>query len=205
MGFSLLPKEEKYFVWLHEMAAKVNDGGNLFVKIFQDYGNREKYSEQIKSIELACDELANTVTQKLNTSFITPLDREDIFLLVKELDDVIDLINELARNMYIYDIPAPNSTVIEFADLLSKSTSEIAEAFALLEKHEVMSKHLKAVYDLEKQGDKLYDNAIHALFKEEKDPIALIKWKTIYEKFENTLDRCKDVAEALETVVVKNK
>jgi uncharacterized protein len=205
MGFSLLPKEEKYFVWLHEMAAKVNDGGNLFVKVFQDYANREKYSEQIKSIELACDDLSNEVTQKLNTSFITPLDREDIFLLVKELDDVIDSINELARNMYIYDIPAPNATVVELADLLSQATAEIAEAFALLEKHEAMSSHLKAVYDLEKQGDKLYDQALHTLFKEEKDPIAIIKWKAIYEKFESTLDRCKDVAEALEAVVVKNK
>ena len=205
MGFSLIPKEEKYFVWLHEMAAKVKDGGDLFVKLFQDYDSRAKYAEQIKSIEVACDEVANTITQKLNTSFITPLDREDIFLLVKELDDVIDLINETARNIDIYDIPTPKPKVAEFAGLIGEATSKIADAFAQLEKHEALTTHLKAIYDLEKRGDTLYTEFIRTLFRDEKDPISLIKWKAIYEELENSLDRCKDVAEALEAVVVKNK
>jgi predicted phosphate transport protein (TIGR00153 family) len=205
MGFSLIPKEEKYFVWLHEMAAKVKDGGELFVKLVRDYDNRVKYAEQIKGVEVACDELTMTITQKLNSSFITPLDREDIFLLVKELDDVIDLINETARNIDIYDIPAPKPNVSEFAELIAEATSKLADAFAQLEKHEALTKDLKAIYDLEKRGDTLYTNSIRTLFKEEKDPISLIKWKAIYEELENTLDRCKDVAEALEAVVVKNK
>ncbi|MEW6128834.1 MAG: DUF47 family protein [Acidobacteriota bacterium] len=205
MGFRFIPREEKYFLWLHEMASKVNDGASLFVKLFQDYDNRVKYAEQIKSVEVACDEIAATITQKLNTSFITPLDREDIFLLVKELDDVIDLINELARNLDIYDIPQPKNNVPEIAGLLGKATTELAHAFAQLEKHELMTRHLRAIYDLEKQGDSLYNDSIRALFREEKDPISIIKWKAIYEELENSLDRCKDVAEALEAVVVKNK
>jgi predicted phosphate transport protein (TIGR00153 family) len=203
--FRLIPKDEKYFTLLHNMALKVKEGGDIFVKLFQDYGHRAQYSEQIKTVEVACDDIAAYITQKLNSSFITPLDREDIFLLVKELDDVVDMINDLARRLDIYDVPVLKPNVAEIADLISKSTGEIAEAFRLFEKHESMKEHLEAITQLERRGDVLYNEGLRTLFREEKDPIALIKWMSIYEEIENCLDRCKDVAEALEAVVVKNK
>jgi predicted phosphate transport protein (TIGR00153 family) len=203
--FGLIPKDEKYFTLLHNMALKVKESGDLFMKIFQDYEKRAGYSEQIKTVEVACDEIAAHITQKLNSSFITPLDREDIFLLVKELDDVVDLINDLARRLDIYDVPVLKPYVAEIANLIGKSTGEIAEAFRLFEKHEGMKEHLEALTQLERRGDVLYNEGLRTLFREEKDPIALIKWMSIYEELENCLDRCKDVAEALEGVVVKNK
>src|SRR5262245_23540513 len=188
--FRLIPKEEKFFTLLAELAAKVQEGGDIFVKTFQDYGNRARHAEQIKSVELACDELAAMITQKLNSSFITPIDREDIFLLVQELDDVIDMINSVARSLDIYDVPSPKPDVAEIAGLIGSATTELAKAFSQLEKHFNLSESLQAVNDLEKRADGLYNDAIRRLFKEEKDPIALIKWMSIYEELENCADRC---------------
>jgi uncharacterized protein len=203
--FRFIPKEEKYFTLLHQMATKVKEGSDIFVKLFQDYGNRAQYAEQIKVVEVACDDIAADITTKLNSSFITPLDREDIFLLVKELDDVIDLINGLARRLDIYDVPTPKPDVAEMAEILSEATGEVAESFRLLEKHEGMSQHLLNIKELEKRADVLYNDGLRTLFREEKDAIAIIKWMSIYEEMEACVDRCKDVADELEAIVVKNK
>ena len=201
----LLPREDKYFNMLNQLAGQVRQGGELFVKIFQDYQNHARYGEQIKGIEVFCDELAARITQKLNSTFITPIDREDIYLLVTELDDVIDMINDLARRMDIYSVTVPRPDASEIASLLSKATGEIENAFVLFERHEGLGEHTRNISELEKRADSLYSDAVRRLFKEEKDPLEVIKWMSIYEELENSIDRCKDVAEALEAVIVKNK
>lgn len=203
--FRFIPKEEKYFTMLDAMAAKVKEGGNLFVQMFEDYQNRPKYVEQIKKVEVECDKIAADITQKLNSSFITPLDREDIFLLVRELDDVIDMINDVTANFDIYDINELKPDVRIIADLIKQATNEVHEAVAMLEHSAGMPKHLQAIYTLEKQGDSLYHDAMRRLFRDEKDALSVVKWKALYEELENSLDRCKDLAEALEGIVVKNK
>ena len=201
----LVPREEKYFGLLNQLAAQVKQGGELFVKIFQDYKNSAQYAEQIKGIELACDDMGAKITQKLNSSFITPIDREDIYLLVTELDDVIDMINGLARRLEIYGVTEPRDDAKEVARLLGSATGEIADAFALLEDQQGIGEHTRTISQLEKRADALYRDALRRLFREEKDPIEVIKWMSIYEELENCIDRCKDVGEALEAVVVKNK
>ncbi len=201
----LVPREEKYFGMLNQLAAQVKQGGELFVRIFEDYQNHARYAEQIKGIEVSCDDLAAKITQKLNSSFITPIDREDIYLLVTELDDVIDMINDLARRLDIYSVTTPRSDGAEIAGLLARATVEIEDAFAMLDRHQGLGEHLATINQLEKRADSLYSDAVRRLFREEKDPIEIIKWMSIYEELENSIDRCKDVAEALEAVVVKNK
>ncbi|HKS40817.1 MAG TPA: DUF47 family protein [Blastocatellia bacterium] len=201
----LVPREEKYFSMLNQLAAQVKQGGEIFVKIFQDYKNHEQYADQIKAIELSCDDMSAKILQKLNSSFITPIDREDIYLLVTELDDVIDMINDLARRFEIYSVTQPREDATEIARLLASSTSEIADVFALLEDQQGIGEHTRTISQLEKRADSLYRDAVRRLFKEERDPIEVIKWMFIYEELENSIDRCKDVAEALEAVVVKNK
>ena len=182
---------------LNELASNVKRGGELFVKIFEDYKNHAQYAEQIKGIELLCDDLAAKITQKLNSSFITPIDREDIYLLVTELDDVIDMTNDLARRLDMYDVASPRPDAPEIASLLGRATGEIEEAFGLLERHEGVGEHIASISQLEKKADALYRDAIRRLFREERDPIEVIKWMSIYEELENSIDRCKDVAEAL--------
>jgi uncharacterized protein len=201
----LLPREVDYFSMLSQLASQVRDGGEIFVRIFEDYGSRVRFAEQIKAIELACDEIAAKVIQKLNSSFITPIDREDIYLLVTELDDVIDLINDLARRFDIYNVSSPRAEATQFAALLGEATAQIADAFSMLERSKAVGEHIRTISQLEKRADSLYSEALRRLFTEEKDPIEVIKWMSIYEQLENSLDRCKDVAEALEAVMVKNK
>lgn len=200
-----IPREDKYFTMLNHLASKVREGADLFVNLFKDYDNRAGYAEQIKSIELVCDDLSAKITQKLNTSFITPIDREDIYLLVTELDDVIDMINDLARRLEILDVTVARDDAAEIANILGSSTVEIQNAFTLLEHHEGVGEHCRNISQLEKRADALYSDAVRRLFKEEKNPIEVIKWMSIYEELEDSIDRCKDVAEALEAVVVKNK
>jgi uncharacterized protein len=201
----LIPREEKYFTLLSQLAAEVKRGGEIFEKIFQNYDNHTRYAEEIKAVEVTCDEMGAKIMQKLNSSFITPIDREDIFLLVTELDDVIDMITDLARRLDIYSVSGPRPESAEIAAVLCRATSELADVFALFEEQKSVGEHLRHINQLEKRGDALYSEAIRRLFKEEKDPIEVIKWMSIFEELENSIDRCKDVAEALEAVVVKNK
>lgn len=201
----LLPREEKYFRMLSELASQVRTGGELFVRIFDDYRNHGQLAEKIKEIEVSCDDLGAKITQKLNSTFITPIDREDIYLLVTELDDVIDMITGLARRFEIYDVSGPRSDAAEIARLLGRATEEVEGAFSMLARHEGIGEHTRTISDLEKRADALYTDAIRRLFREEKDPLEVIKWMSIYEELENCIDRCKDVAKALEAVVVKNK
>lgn len=201
----LVPREERYFGMLNQLAGQVKRGGELFVKIFEDYQNHTNYAEQIKSVELTCDDLAGKITQRLNSTFITPIDREDIYLLVTELDDVIDMINDLARRLDIYGIKQLRPDATQTAGLLGHATVEIENAFAQLERHQGFGDHCHNISELEKRADALYSDSVRRLFAEEKDPIEIIKWMSIYEELENSIDRCKDVAEALEAVAVKNK
>ncbi len=201
----LTPKDDKYFTMLSQMAARVNHGGSIFAKVFQDYENHVAYAEQIKQVEVECDDLAAKITGRLNSSFITPIDREDIYLLVTELDDVIDMLTDLARRLDIYDVSAPRPDAGEIAGLLSRATAEISDAFSLLERNKALGDHCDNIRQIEKRADSMYNTAVRRLFKEEKNPIEVIKWMSLYEELEDSIDRCKDVAEALEAVLVKNK
>jgi predicted phosphate transport protein (TIGR00153 family) len=187
------------------MAGQVSRGGSLFEKLFQDYENHVTYAEQIKQLELECDDLAQAITGRLNSSFITPIDREDIYLLVTELDDVIDMLTDLARRFDIYGVTAPRPDSVEIAGLLSAATAEIAEAFKLFEHHKNFASNCSNIRQTEKRADSKYNAAVRLLFREETNPIEVIKWMSLYEELENSIDRCKDVAEALEAVLVKNK
>jgi predicted phosphate transport protein (TIGR00153 family) len=200
-----VPREEKYFGMLNQMASQVRESAELFVKIFQEYDNHEQYAGRIKLIEVSCDELSAKIIQKLNSTFITPIDREDIYLLVTEVDDVIDMINDLARRLEIYGVATPRPDAVEIAQVLGEATKEVEAAFANLEQHKGVSEQIVNISNLERQADTLYRDAVRRLFTEEKDAIEVIKWMSIYEELENSIDRCKDVAEALEAVVVKNK
>jgi hypothetical protein len=115
------------------------------------------------------------------------------------------MINDLARRLEIYNITSLKPDAAEVANLLSRSTVEIQDVFGLLERSQGVGEHCRNINQLEKRADSLYRDAIRRLFREEKDPIEIIKWMSLYEELENTIDRCKDVAEVLEAVVVKNK
>lgn len=201
----LIPREEKYFEMMNQLAAKVREGGETLFALFQDYRKHVELAEHIKALELDSDEIVAQITNKLNSTFITPIDREDIYLLITELDDVIDLINDIARRLEMYGVTTLRPDAKEIAGVLNRATRELKDAFSLLENSKGVGDHCRRIRQLEKEADHLYRDAVRRLFAESKDPFEVIKWMSLYEEMEQSIDRCKDVAEALEAVVVKNK
>jgi predicted phosphate transport protein (TIGR00153 family) len=200
----LIPREEKYFSLLCGLIAKIRSGATLFVDLLADYDNRAGFAEQIKAIEEECDHLVADIVGKLNTSFITPIDREDIYLLTTRADDIIDEINGLARRLEIVHAFPLRPDVPEIAGILADALVEVEAAFGRLQSHDGVTEHNRAVRRLEKRADVLYAEALHRLFTEEPNAIEVVKWVTIYEQLEDAIDRCKHLAESLESVVVKH-
>lgn len=199
-----IPREEKYFVLLSGLIGKVRSGGALFVDLLADYDHRARYAEQIKAVEEECDVLVADIVGKLNTSFITPIDREDIYLLTTRADDIIDEINGLARRLEIVDAVPLRPDVPEIAGILADSLVEVEGAFGQMKAHNGVTEHSQRVRRLEKRADVLYAEALHRLFTGEPNAIEVVKWVSIYEQLEDAIDRCKHLAESLESVVVKH-
>jgi predicted phosphate transport protein (TIGR00153 family) len=164
----------------------------------------EQHSRRIKAFEHECDELTHNVVTRLNKSFITPFDREDIYLLSGALDDIVDLIDDAARAMVMYDIRDTSPHARRFADVLQRMAIQLHEAVSMLEKPNGIGPRLVELHRLENEGDDIYHTAIAELFRNATDPLNVIKWKDIYEKLEAAIDRCENVANIIESVIIKH-
>jgi len=205
MAFSLLPREDEYFVFFSQITEKILEASNILVEMLQDkHENFGAHAKRIKDAEHACDELTHQVTNKLNKSFITPFDREDIFALVVALDDVCDFIDEGARAIVIYDIHEISDYAKAFAKVIQASAIELNAAVSMLHKPDGMNRHILEIHRLENEADDIYLRAIGELFKNQTDPIKLIKWKELYEVLENATDRCETVANIVESIILKH-
>ncbi len=205
MAFSLLPKETHYFTLFTQMSEKVQEASGLLVEMLQSSDNNfESHSKKIKDVEHQCDELTHTITTKLNKSFITPFDREDIYTLSVALDDVCDYIDAAARATVMYDIHESDQYAIKLAVIMQKLADEIHASTLLLEHAQGMGPHLQEIQRLENEADDVYFHAMADLFKNSPDPIRLIKWKELYEILENGTDRCESVGNIIESIVLKH-
>ena len=206
MPFSFLPKEDQYFSFFSQMTSYIFDAAGILVEMFEN-GERgyASHAQQIKSIEHACDELTHTVSTNLSKSFITPFDREDIYMLSSSLDDIVDLINDVSRAMVDYDVRGTNEHARRFAGVIRDMSIQLHEIVKTLARPTGITSRLVEIHRLENDGDDIYHAAIAELFRRETDPLAVIKWKEIYEKLEAAVDRCETVANIIESVVIKNK
>lgn len=203
--FSLIPKEEQYFALFRQMTSYIYDAARALVEMLDDKsGDYAGHVAGIKSIEQACDELTHSIATKLNSSFITPFDREDIYELSSALDDVVDLIDDAARAMVIYNVPASTDYARRFGDVIQRMAVQLHEVVSTLERPGGISPRLVEMHRLENEGDDLYHAAIAALFRDNTDPLTVIKWKEIYEKLEAAVDRCESVAHIIESVIIKH-
>lgn len=200
----LIPRNEKYFAMMSQLAGEIRKGSDLLVRLFDDMAKNEAISEQIKAVELNCDRFSATIVETLNSAFITPIDREDIYLLATELDDIMDMINDMARLTVLYGVSKSTPQAVALARTLMDSVVELEKMFAVLETRKGVREHIERIKSLEEEGDRLSQAAIQGLFANEKDPIEVIKWVKIYEEMEAGIDRCKDVAKVVEAVVMKN-
>ena len=203
--FRLLPKEEKYFDLFNRLALQVSDCAKRQQILFDDFDKRVEYADQIKQIEHICDEITHDIVKRLNQTFITPIDREDIHALATGLDDVVDAIDYTARRVVLYRVEASTEHARKMSDVLVRLVDKLEDAVkALSHDGEQVLQDCIAIHTLESEGDTYHHEAVDKLFAEEKDPITILKMKEIYEKMERAIDKCEDVANVLEAIVLKN-
>jgi uncharacterized protein len=205
MAFSLLPREEVYFDYFSQMAAKIEEAAGILVEMLdgraKDLG---EFKQRIKDVEHACDTIMHQITTKLNKSFITPFDREDIYHLSVALDDICDYIDAGARAVVMYDIREFNDHSRQLARIIVDLGKQIQAAVTMLSKPNDMNKHFVEIHRLENEADDVYFRAMGELFKDSPDAVTVIKWKEFYDILENATDRCESVANIIESIVLKH-
>jgi hypothetical protein len=188
-----------------EMGIIITEGAELLREMLNNFDDPVGSQRRIKDVEHRGDQQTHDIIKKLNKSFITPFDREDIYALAAALDDILDLIDGSAQRIVMYNVEKPTPESKEMAFIILKGCQTIERALSHLGgTFEHIAEHCVEVNALENEADRVCREAISRLFDEEKDPIQLIKWKEIYETLEKATDKCEDAANILESVVVKN-
>ena len=199
-----LPRETRFFDLFEEMMQNVMVGARQLRDLLQDYTDVSASVQKIKGTEHKGDEIAHAVFIKLNSSFITPFDREDIHTLASSLDDVLDFINAAASRLVTYKIANPPGEAVELATIILRQAEELAKALTHLEKGDGLLEYCVEVNRLENEADAIARAAIGRLFETEVNPIQLIKHKELIEVLEMATDKAEDAANVLETVVLKS-
>jgi predicted phosphate transport protein (TIGR00153 family) len=200
----LIPREERFFDLFVEDAANVLGAARLLEAMLRSYDVLERRAGELRDAEHRGDEISHDIGHRLESTFVTPFDREDIHGLISALDDVIDLIEEVADTFVLYRIEAPTAAAIEQTTIVVKQCELLHEALLHLRGFKDLDKYWIEVHRLENEGDRVGRAAIAALFESETDPITMIKWKEVYALLETTIDKCEDVANIIERIVVKH-
>lgn len=202
--FSLIPREEKFYDDFRMFADQLRHGARLLEQLLAtDPPNADKAYE-IKEVEHQCDFLTHEIIQRLNKTFVTPIDREDIHSMAKALDDVMDEIDNAAHLIPLYRIDRIRGGARELTRVILEQTDEIRAAVEALEKRKGVLERTIEINRLENEADRIHKSAVGQLFDDERDPITVLKWKEILDVLERATDRCEDVANLLENVVVKH-
>jgi uncharacterized protein len=205
MGFSLLPREDEYFSLFSKMSDKIEEASAILVEMIgSDADDMSGFSRRIKDAEHSCDEVMHAITTKLNKSFITPFDREDIYSLSISLDDVCDYIDASARSIMMSDIHKTSEYSKNLARVIHSEAIEIRSAVGMLHKPNGINKHFIEIHRLENEADDIYFKAMADLFKNSSNPLNVIKWKELYDTLENATDKCETVANIIESIVLKH-
>ena len=203
--FNLIPREIAFFEMFQKAAHNMIEGSRLLKNMMEDFRNPVEQARRIKDIEHIGDGITHDIALELNQTFITPLDREDIHGLASVLDDILDLVEAVADRFVVFKVAKPTETAIKLANILYQSAVAVGAGIDQLGKpHADVSQYFVLVNSLENEADRITRDVISKLFEEEKDPIAVIKWKEIYENFEEGTDRCEDVANILERIALKH-
>lgn len=207
MKFSLLPKEYLFFDLFDQMANRAIEAAHCFKDFATNGTFNDKSIEKMHIIEESCDDVTHEIIDRLNRTFITPFDREDIYSLAHEFDSVVDLIQAITNRMRLYNLHNTISDdLIKFADLIEKSVEHLANAvrgLRDLKQSAKISNSCIEVNRLENLGDRLRDEVLSKLFNEANDPMHVIKWKDIYMEAETVLDKCEDVANIAASILIK--
>ena len=202
-----MPREENFFELFERAAANADVAAGELLDLLEKFDDVKARSKRIKDIEHAGDKITHDTIERLNRTFITPMDREDIHELICRVDDIVDLIDTASHRIILYKIEKPTEASIELTRCLKHATGVIVEVMPLLrdmKNSRAISEKCIAIQTQENEADRVMHHAIAALFEARPDPIEVIKWKDIYEEIESATDRCEDVANVLDSIVLKN-
>jgi uncharacterized protein len=203
----LLPREEDFFGLFEQHAALTVEGAREMQRLLQGGQNVRVLAARIKEIEHETDVITHTCVERLHKTFITPLDRDDIHRLITRMDDVMDFIESAAAAVMLYELTEMTQPAKQLADVLLRSTEAVAVAVAGLKNVKQADAILKACIEvnrLENEGDEILRTGLADLFRGATDPLMVLKWKEVYEALENATDRCEDVANIIEGVVLEH-
>jgi uncharacterized protein len=201
---NLLPRDERYFERFNDMARRIHESARIMDIFFRGESPVGTVADQIKRLEHECDEISHEILRRIDRTFITPIDREDIHQLAVRLDDVIDLIDGTIRRIGLFKITEPTPESRSLSKTIVEITGEMVEAVSALRGQKGVVEHCIRMKKLENQGDVAFQEAIASLFSNEMPAVELIKWKDIYENMEGCIDQCEAVAHVLESVVLKH-
>ena len=202
--FNLIPREEKFYNDFQALADELKNGARLLEAMLAPERPVWNKADEIKEVEHKCDFLTHGIIQRLNRTFVTPLDREDIHALARSLDDVMDSIDDTASVIRLYRLTSVRFGARELAMIITASTDQVRLALGALEQHKGLLAHAIEINRLENEADRTHQQAVSQLFDDERDPLTVMKWKETLDFLEAATDRCEDVANVLEGVMVKH-
>jgi uncharacterized protein len=200
----LMPNEVEFFVLFQKQAENIVSGASAFTKLLEHYTAVPEQVQSIKAKEHVGDDITHQIFRKLNQTFLTPFDREDIHELAGTMDDVIDLIDAAASRFVLYRIQSVRPGTVELSKVLTLATMELSAAIHSMQRQGEALRRIIEINRLENESDRICRTLIAELFDEEKDPVQIIKWKEIFEVIETAVDKCEDVSNVIESIIVKS-
>ena len=204
MRLPLIPRENKFYDLFIEDAANMVAAARVLEQLMSHYEERERLASQLRDLEHAGDVLTHDIGRQLEATFVTPFDREDILAFINRLDDVVDLIEEVADTFILYGVEAPTPVAAQQVEIIVRQCEQIADALANLKNFRGLDQFWIEIHRLENEGDRIVRRGIAELFKNGGDPVDVIKWKDLYTLLEEAVDACEDVANVIERIVVKH-
>ena len=204
MRLRLIPRDVRFFDLFVEDAANVLGGARLLEAMLRTYDAPDERAREIRELEHRGDELSHEIGRRLESTFVTPFDREDIHALISRLDDILDLIEEVAVTCILYNIEAPTPPAIQQAEIIVRQCEQLAEGLARLRQFTGVEPFWIEIHRLENEGDRVVRQAVAELFKQGGEPIDVIKWKDVYALLEKAIDSAEDAANVIERIVVKH-
>ena len=204
----LLPRDDKFLNYFEQAAANLSKAGDLYVNLAKVNSRAELIAlrDEIKRLEHIGDEITHKIFEELNLSFITPFDREDIYELTKGIDDVLDLMDHVADLLLLYQIDKLSNDDALLLGVVTRAIGEIHKSILLLRQmnYDSIRGHIVRVHEMENEGDRLYRLFMGKLFAEQRDAIVLLKYSSLYNEMEHTIDKCEDLMNSIESIMLKN-
>jgi uncharacterized protein len=205
MRFSLTPRTAEFYVLFGKAGENALEVARLVERRFREHPNSGVTQEQVKAVETAGDTVTRDLINLLNTQYVTPFDREDIYLLATEIDDVVDYLEEASDLLGLYGVEMPTRHAVEQCSVIVKACEHLASACDNLKGMRGVQQTLVDLKNLEDEGDRILRDALAALFRGQAiDPLIVIRWKDIYEALERGLDACETAANVIANIAVKN-